>query len=177
MLPSVELTTSHPIVDEVLDRHRGAMGGHMPAYRNHVYRGMNYHQLLLGAPLPDFALVAWATHDLGIWTAGTFDYLTPSADLAAAHAEEIGIPEVDRLRALVTEHHRLRPVGDPMTESFRKADLVDVSRGLLSNRLDRSDVRAVVAQLPYHGFHAFLAKGLVSYGARHPLRPLPMLRW
>jgi len=36
---------------------------------------------------------------------------------------------------------------------------------------------AVVAQLPYRGFHAFLARGLTSYAVRHPLRPLPMLRW
>jgi hypothetical protein len=173
----VEFVTSHPVVDSVLDRHRDALGGDMSAYRNHVFRGINYHRLLLGAELPDFAVLAWATHDLGIWTAGTFDYLAPSADLAAAHAEEFGITEVDRLRALVTEHHRLRPVDEPMTETFRTADLVDVSRGVLSGRLDRSDVRAVVAQLPYNGFHAFLAKGLTSHAARHPLRPLPMLRW
>jgi hypothetical protein len=45
-------------------------------YRNHVYRGLTYHQLL-GAALPDAATLAWAVHDLGIWTAGSFDYLTP----------------------------------------------------------------------------------------------------
>jgi hypothetical protein len=38
-------------------------------------------------------------------------------------------------------------------------------------------VHAVVAQLPYKGFHAFLANGLTRYAARHPLRPFPMLRW
>ncbi len=69
-----------------------------------------YHQLLLGFSIPDAAALAWATHDLGIWTAGTFDYLTPSADLAAAYADEFGIADVDQLRALVTEHHRLRPL-------------------------------------------------------------------
>ena len=31
--------------------------------------------------------------------------------------------------------------------------------------------------LPYSGFHAFLAKGLTGYAVRHPLRPLPMMRW
>jgi hypothetical protein len=30
---------------------------------------------------------------------------------------------------------------------------------------------------PHNGFHAFLAKGLIGYAARHPLRPLPMMRW
>jgi hypothetical protein len=78
---------------------------------------------------------------------------------------------------LITEHHRLRPSDDRMTETFRKADLVDVSHGLLRDHIGRPAVQAVVAQLPYRGFHAFLAKGLTGYAARHPLRPLPMLRW
>ena len=149
----------------------------MPTYRNHVYRCINYHQLLLGESLPDFALLAWVAHDLGIWTAGTFDYLAPSADLASGHADEFGITETERLQRLITEHHRLRPSDDRMTETFRKADLVDVSRGLLRGGIRRSTVKAVVAQRPYRGFHAFLAKGLTSYAARHPLRPLPMMRW
>jgi hypothetical protein len=165
------------MVDAVLDRHRDALGRDMAAYRNHVYRGINYHQLLLGGPLPDFAVLAWAAHDLGIWTAGTFDYLTPSADLASAYADEFGITEIARLQRLITEHHRVRPVDDRMTETFRKADLIDVSRGILRGGIRRADVHAVVAQLPYKGFHAFLANGLTRYAARHPLRPFPMLRW
>ncbi|MGO8966229.1 hypothetical protein [Mycobacterium sp.] len=173
----MEVVTAHPIVDAVLDRHRDALGDDLHTYRNHVYRCINYHQLLLGASIPDFAALAWAAHDLGIWTARTFDYLTPSADLAARHAEEFGITEIDRLQTLITEHHRLRRSDDHVTETFRKADLVDVSHGLLRNRIERSAVQAVVTELPYRGFHAFLAKGLAGHAVRHPLRPLPMLRW
>jgi hypothetical protein len=176
-LGAVEVVTAHPIVDAVLDRHRDALGDDLSAYRNHVYRCITYHQLLLGFSIPDVAALAWATHDLGIWTAGSFDYLTPSAGLAAAYADEFGIADIDQLRALITEHHRLRPVDDHVTETFRKADLVDVSHGLLHNRIGRSAVRAAVAQLPYSGFHVFLAKGLTGYAVRHPLRPLPMMRW
>ena len=173
----MQVVTSHPIVDAVLDRHRDALGDDMATYRNHVYRCITYHRLLLGASIPDFAALAWAAHDLGIWTARTFDYLTPSADLAAEHAGEFGITAVDQLRVLITEHHRLRRSDDRITETFRKADLVDVSHGLLRNQIGRSAGQAVVAELPYRGFHAFLAKGLAGYAARHPLRPLPMLRW
>src|SRR5271157_4946633 len=100
-----------------------------------------------------------------------FDYLNPSADLASAHADEFGITEIDRVQLLITEHHRLRPSDDRMTESFRKADLIDVSRGVLRGQIRRSTVQAVVAQLPCRGFHAFLAKGLIPYAARHPLAP------
>ena len=115
----MEVVTAHPIVDAVLDRHRDALGDDLPTYRNLVYRCINYHKLLLGAPVPDFAALAWAAHDLGIWTARTFDYLTPSADLAARHAAEFGIADIDRLQTLITEHHRLRRLDDRVTETFR----------------------------------------------------------
>jgi hypothetical protein len=173
----VEVVTAHPIVDAVLDRHRDALGDDLPAYRNHVYRCLTYHQILLGFSIPDVAALAWATHDLGIWTVGGFDYLEPSADLAEGYADEFGVADVDQLRALVTEHHRLRPVDDRVTETFRKADLIDVSHGVLRQGIGRSAVRAAVEQLPYNGFHAFLAKGLSGYAVRHPLRPLPMMRF
>jgi hypothetical protein len=172
----VEAVTEHPIVEAVLDRYRDDLGQQVLPYRNHVYRCITYHQLLLGAQIPDFAALAWATHDLGIWTAGTFDYLGASADLASLHADEFGIADVRQARMLITEHHRLRPADDRMTDTFRRADLVDVSRGVIG-QIRRSQVHAVVAQLPYSGFHAFLAKGLAGYAVRHPLRPLPMLRW
>jgi hypothetical protein len=173
----VDVVTAHPIADALLERYRVALGDDIGIYRNHVYRCINYQQLLLGEPLPDFAALAWVAHDLGIWTAGTFDYLTPSADLAAAHADEFGITEIDRLQGLITEHHRLRPSDDRLTETFRRADLIDVSHGLLRGQISRSDMRAVVAALPYRGFHAFLANGLTRYAVRHPLHPFPMLRW
>jgi len=173
----VDVVTSHPIVDTVLDRHRDALRDAAPTYGNHVYRCLNYHQMLLGETIPDVAALAWAAHDLGIWTARTFDYLAPSADLAAEHAGEFGVTDMGQLRALITEHHKLRPADDRLTEAFRKADLIDVSHGLLRGRVGRSAVRAVVAELPYLGFHAFLAKGLSGYAVGHPLRPLPMMRW
>jgi hypothetical protein len=173
----VEVVTSNPIVDALLERYRNELGDDMSTYRNHVFRCINYHQLLLGAELPDFGVLAWAAHDLGIWAARTFDYLMPSAELAAAHADEFGITEINRLQPLINEHHRLRPLSDRMTETFRKADLIDVSRGLIRGPISRTDIRAVVTELPYRGFHAFLVKGLTRYAAAHPLHPLPMLRW
>lgn len=169
--------TAHPIVDAALRRYEDALGADLPVYRNHVYRGLTYHQAMRGAPLPDWAALAWAVHDLGIWTAGTFDYLEPSADLASSLAGEFGIAEVGDARTMITCHHKLRAVADPMIETFRIADRVDVSRGLLRGPLPRSLVNGVVTELPYLGFHAFLARGLLGYAASHPRRPFPMLRW
>ena len=125
----MKVVTAHPIIDGVLDQHFAAIGDDLGAYRNHVYRCLNYHQLLLGAPPPDTAALAWAVHDLGIWTADTFDYLSPSTELVATHATEFGITDVDEVRLMVTQHHKLRRTGNRMNDAFRTADLVDVSRG------------------------------------------------
>ncbi|OBF59356.1 hypothetical protein A5787_21555 [Mycobacterium sp. 852002-50816_SCH5313054-b] len=171
------MIVNRPIVETLLHRYERELGAQLRTYRNHVYRGIHYHQQLLGGPIPEFAVLAWAAHDLGIWTAGTFDYLEPSADLAAAHAEEFGIGNVDAVRTLILEHHRLRPSHDHLAETFRIADRIDVSRGVLRDGIGRRDIRSVVAELPYCGFHAFLAKGLTRYAVGHPLRPFPMLRW
>jgi hypothetical protein len=169
--------TSHPIVDAVLDRYRRELGDALPMYRNHVLRGLNYQQLLTGRPLPDAAALAWAVHDLGIWTAGTLDYLEPSADLVTAHAPEFGIGDIEHARRMVLDHHRLRRADDRLCETFRVADRIDASGGLLHRPLPRTDVKAVAAQLPYLGFHLFLARRVSFYVITHPARPLPMIRW
>lgn len=173
----MDVATAHPIVDSTLQRYANALADDFPTYRNHVYRGLNYHQELYGASLPDWVVLAWAVHDLGIWTAGTFDYLGPSCDLASALAGEFGITEVDRARTMIADHHKVRAAGDPINETFRIADRIDVSRGLLTGTLRRSFVKGVVGELPYLGFHAFLARGLLGHAVTHPLRPFPMLRW
>lgn len=169
----------NPIIDAVLDRYAAQLGDSATDYRNHLYRGMNYQLRLLGLtePPPEIAL-AWAVHDIGIWTAGTWDYLPPSAALVDELAAEFGVTDTARTRAMVLEHHKLRPVSDAWVETFRLADRVDAFRGLtVGTPLGRADVREVVAALPYGGFHTFLVRSAAVWTLRHPLRPMPMLRW
>lgn len=171
------VVTTHPVVDAVIDRHDAELGSDRKTYRHHVLRCVNYHALLTGQPVEDDVALAWAVHDLGIWTADTFDYLDPSADLADGMAADFGIESTARARRLVLDHHKLRSLADPEAEAFRQADLVDVSHGLLRAGIPRSEVRAVVDALPYLGFHGFLARGMTRHAAKHPSRPLPMVRW
>jgi hypothetical protein len=168
---------THELVETVLSRFRDQLGESTPVYRNHVMRALNYQSLLLGAPVSDAAALAWAVHDIGIWTESTFDYLDPSAALVPALAEELGVSDAELAIEMVLNHHRIRPVEEREVEAFRKADLIDVSRGVVRFGIARGEVHEVVRALPYLGFHRWLAKGLVGHAVRHPAHPAPMMRW
>ena len=170
-------------VEELIAAHAPALGGDQPAYRNHVCRVLNYYAAL-GPPadeLPEAVTIAAAFHDLGIWTERTFDYLEPSVRLAQVHLADIGREQLGpEVAALISEHHKLRPYTGPnaaTVEAFRRADLVDLSLGLVRCGLPTSFVQAVRAAFPNAGFHRRLAQLTARQLLRTPLRPLPMLRW
>lgn len=172
-----------PKVDEILELHREALGADLVGYRNHVTRVLHF-LFALQPSLRDAGerlLVAAAFHDLGIWTARTFDYLDPSCDLAREYLSAAGGgahgPEVE---LVIRQHHKLRAYRGPFVlsvESFRRADLVDVSLGLVRFGLPSGLVRAVRAAFPNAGFHVRLLALTGRQIARSPLRPLPMIRW
>lgn len=164
------------VIDDVLGRYAAELGAQYDAYRNHVLRAANYHVLLTGKPLDTDVALAWAVHDLGVWTARTVDYIQPSAALARELAPQFGIADASRAAALVEGHHALLPFADPELEAFRKADLIDFSRGLLREGLSRDQIATVSAAFPNAGFHRFLARELTKYAVSHPLRPFPMVR-
>lgn len=176
------LVTEIPVLDELLQAHATDLGGDATAYRNHTYRVANICVALTGgdrAQLEKIAVAA-ACHDLGIWTDHTFDYLEPSAQLAIACLAKSGkaewSPEVEEM---IRQHHKLsryRANETWLVEPFRRADLIDVSGGLIKFGLPREFVRDIYAAWPSAGFH----KRLLDFGLdrlrTHPLSPLPMLR-
>ncbi|MBL8492286.1 MAG: hypothetical protein JNM82_16005 [Rhodocyclaceae bacterium] len=175
--------TNFPLADEILAAHAQALGADFDAYRNHVCRMLHFFVALAGgneAP-PDHVQVAAAFHDLGIWTAHTFDYLPPSVALADAWLAGRGMESLaPEVAAIVTEHHKLRPWRGPWeatVETFRRADLVDLSLGAIRFGLPAAQVRAVRTAFPNAGFHRLLARLTVRQFLRTPLRPLPMFRW
>jgi hypothetical protein len=170
------------LVDELLAPFTPALGRDFQGYRNHVQRALNHYQALSGgAAPPDTVLLAAPFHDLGIWTSGSFDYLAPSVHLAHAH---LAAQRLDRhgpeVAALIHEHHKLRRYRGPFADSvecYRRADLVDVSLGLVRFGLPLAHLRAVRAAFPDAGFHWRLATLTARQFLRAPLRPLPMLHW
>jgi hypothetical protein len=167
----------------VLDRHAAELGDDFTGYRNHAYRVANLCLAL--RPGDDAAVekiaIAAAYHDIGIWTARTFDYLEPSARLAcedlgcAGHGDWQGDVE-----GMIREHHKIRRYrggGAELIEPFRRADWIDVSRGLLSFGLPRERLRAIFATWPNAGFHRRLVRLTLREARAHPLKPLPVLKW
>lgn len=171
-----------PCLDALLDRHADPLGASFRAYRNHAYRVVNFHCLLSkdAVDLEKLAIAA-AYHDLGIWSANTFDYLAPSIAMANAYLEETGRLEWSgEIAAMIDHHHKLTscdPHGHASAETFRRADWVDVSKGRIRFGLQRCVVSSVMDMFPGHGFHRLLLKLAMKRMLTHPLNPLPMLRW
>jgi hypothetical protein len=174
--------TSVPLLDELLQHHAAALGNDLAAYRNHTYRVINFCSALsTDDPVPlEKTVIAAAFHDLGIWTDKTFDYLPPSEKLAQAYLAKSGKCEwAPEISAMIHEHHKItRYRSNPnwLVETFRRADLVDVSRGIFTFGLPRKFLRKVFAQFPNAGFHKRLIQLSFRRLLSHPLSPLPMYR-
>jgi hypothetical protein len=176
------LVESIPTLDGILHLYAVELGDDFAGYRNHAYRVVNLCASLCRAreeQLEKIAIAA-AFHDLGIWTARTFDYLEPSAGLASAHLARgpraAWAPEVSQM---IFEHHKIsryREHPEWLVEPFRRADWADVSHGLVTFGLPRSLLREVFAQWPDAGFHRRLVQLSLGRLKSHPWSPLPMLR-
>ena len=177
------LLTSLPIVEEVLHDHASKLGHDLIAYRNHVYRVVNLCLAIVGDSRVELDKIAVAAvfHDLGIWTNHTFDYIAPSVAIARQHLAARGMadwtPEVE---AMIIDHHKITPSHanlHSLVESFRRADWIDVTRGLRRFGLPRKVIASVAAKWPNAGFHRRLVQLTMDQFWKHPLNPLPMVKW
>ena len=170
-----------PLLEEILGERKTAIGDEFAGYKNHVYRMVNFCFALrsdFSAEDREKIIIAGCFHDIGIWTARTFDYLPPSnvaaREYLTANNLERYAPDV---ALMIDQHHKLREyAGDPLTEVFRKGDLIDFSLGLFKCGLPESYVKAVKKQFPNNGFHKYLVKLAGGWICRHPLNPLPVAR-
>lgn len=171
-----------PELEEVLGAYAAQIGGDFEGYRGHCYRVLNFCVALAPGPVRCLRKLAIATafHDIGIWTHKTFDYLEPSTRVAADYLARSGAGDwIEEVGLMIREHHKIRPVGEParmFVESFRRADWVDVSRGLLAFGLPRRLIREAFAIWPSAGFHRKLIQLSWERFKSHPLSPLPMLK-
>lgn len=178
------VTETHiPLLEEILGEWKNEIGDDYLGYKNHVYRMINFCFALHPCHHEEREkiIIAGCFHDLGIWTSHTFDYLPPSIALANSYLVQNGrepwIPEIELMIAL---HHKLRSYRDaqyPLVELFRKGDLVDFSLGIVTCGLPGSFIKSVKSHFPNAGFHKRLVQLELNWLARHPLNPLPVLKW
>ena len=125
--------------------------------------------------------IAAAFHDLGLWSADTVDYIAPAMLLARNYLlENQRASMVDEVCLMIEMHHKVLPYNDaryPLVETFRKADLVDVSLGLVRCGLSSLYVEAVRRAFPNAGFHKRLVALASAWFVRNPLNPVPFMRW
>lgn len=167
------------IIDGVILSYQSQLGSHYAKYRNHVYRVFNLAIILSNPDQENTNAIAIAAafHDLGIWTANTFDYLAPSIALARKYLAQNNLLHLEPLVIeTINNHHKLSAYkSDVVVEAFRKADLIDLSFGLIKFGMDAKTVKALRKQFPSSGFHRFIIMQALKNTARHPLNPLPMM--
>jgi hypothetical protein len=177
------LLTNLPTVEEVLNDHASELGPDLIAYRNHVYRVVNLCLAIVGGSRVELEKIAVAAvfHDLGIWTNHTFDYIAPSVVVAREHLAARGMADwIPEIEAMIVNHHKVTPSHtnpQSLVEPFRRADWIDVSRGLRRFGVSRTFIAAVAATWPNAGFHRRLVALTIDRFLKHPLSPLPMVKW
>ena len=170
-------------IDSILQPWKEVIGRDYEGYRNHVVR-MATFSLMLQPCSPEDQLkieIAACFHDIGIWTDNTLEYLSPSVPPALRYLNEHGLTGWGQeISEMILEHHKVRRVKDgftPMVELFRKGDLVDFSKGMVKFGLPRRVITDVMQKFPNAGFHLMLIKRTGKWFVRHPLNPLPMMKW
>lgn len=179
----MQIEKQFPLIDEILEPWNEQIGPDYQAYRNHLYRMVNYCFALNVADDTDQQKIqiAAAFHDLGIWAEDTVDYLDPSIALAKAYLEERRLEDwIPEISLMIELHHRFREYKDdryPLVEVFRRADLVDVSLGAVKWGIPKEYIKKVKSTFPNEGFHKRLMQLTVRELKRNPLNPLPMMKW
>jgi hypothetical protein len=177
---------SLPLVEQILSAWKSRIGDDYQGYKNHVYRML--HCCFALAPCSEEdrkkLMIAACFHDIGLWSDHTVDYLPPSVREAEHYLKEQGLERwSEEIRLLIDLHHQLRPIkGElnrrfPLLEAFRKADLADVSLGLVRGGVPAAYMKKLKQQFPDAGFHPMLLKTAGKWFSKNPLTPPPFLKW
>ena len=172
---------AHDVADRLFDGNAAVFGDDLATYRGHVHRVIGLVGLQRDIPAAVAGPLGLAAffHDAGIWFDGTWDYLPSSVRRAVAELDESDAHHAGLVASLITEHHRLRRArsDDPLVEAFRRADLVDVTAGLLTPGVSRTQYRTLVARYPSRGFRPMLLKAFGRGLRESPSHPLPMVKF
>lgn len=168
-------------IDAVFAQYKTELGKQYTAYRNHVYRVFNLTLQAGNFTVDeiDAIAIAAAFHDIGIWTAHTFDYLKPSVELAKEYAlQNNKTGDIPLITDLINNHHKLTAYKqNHAVEAFRRADLIDLSLNLFTFGIKQKVLKELNKALPFKGFHRFIFGQIFKNIIRHPLNPLPIVKF
>ncbi|MEO1014327.1 MAG: HD domain-containing protein [Pseudomonadota bacterium] len=182
---SFSVATAHPLIDDLLDKHRTTIGEQFVGYRNHCFTVYNIVRALMDLTPEDDAAVAIAVafHDIALWTDDRIDYIDPSIALARDWCAASGHGEkADRVADMIFWHHKIfrgaLKTSDPLVLAFRNADWSAFTFGFIPFDRNKDYRRAIASEFPDAGFHDFLNRRAL----RHVLsggifNPLPMMKW
>ncbi|MGH3973070.1 MAG: hypothetical protein ACRDS9_07070 [Pseudonocardiaceae bacterium] len=181
---TADLLQTHPLVEEILDSHRDHAAGDergWASYRGHVYRVLNMARAIVpdSDHRDDKLAIAAAFHDIDVFS--SLNYLGPSIRTMDAWLKHTGRGAwAEELAVIVAKHHHLTPYRGrhaELAEAFRRADLNDLSQGLIRSRIPRQHVRAVRQSIDVGVFFTrTVPRAIVRHLVRHPLDPLPIVR-
>lgn len=176
--------TTHPLIEEILDDHADHARGDdvgFAGYRGHVYRVFNFARVLVddADDRDDKLAIAAAFHDIEAF--GGLDYLAPSIRVQDAWLERTGRGAwAKELAVVVAEHHHATRYRGPharLAEPLRRADLADLSQGLIRSGIPRDHVRAVREAIDVGSFFTrTVPRAAVRNFVRHPFDPMPHTR-
>ena len=180
---AIQIHEHLPLLESILGEHAQAIGSQFEPYKNHVYRVLNFcfafHQC--EGDDQEKLIIAACFHDLGMWPDDIVDYIAPSIALAQGYLSQRGKSHWSaEISEMIDLHHKFRSVRNSqfaLVEVFRKGDWVDATQGLRRFGLPGADVKAVQSVFANLGFHNNLMRLAWGEFKRHPLNPLPMMKW
>lgn len=179
----MDIQQNIPLLEGVLADWKTLIDDDFIGYRNHLYRMLNFCFSLqnCSAEEQEKLIIAACFHDIGIWIDKTADYIPPSIPPAMQYLALRGLDKwAIEIQLMISEHHKVTAYSDPnypLVELFRKGDLVDFSLGLVKFGLPKSYVDRVKGVFPNAGFHKNLCRLGAKWFIKHPLNPVPMMKW
>lgn len=170
-------------IDNMLLPYKETIGSHFLHYKNHVHRVVNFSLSLKNKFVDDDDIkiaIATVFHDIGMWTANTFDYLNPSIEEALNYLRKENKEEWSQEISLIIEMHHKRTAYNGKfadnVEAFRKADLIDLTKGLKKFGLSKQLIEKNYAKYPMGDFRKIITLKFVNNLFKNPLNPLPMFK-
>lgn len=169
------------IISNILSSYKNELGTNFEKYHNHCCRVFVFASLLSNATEEEQKQLAIASafHDIGIWTANTLDYLQPSIELAEKYLNQHQLAQwTDSVKDIIDNHHKLTPFkNNSLAENFRKADLIDLTFGFVKFGLSSAQINENKKLYPALGFQQYIFKVVLKNIVKHPLNPMPIMKW